>query len=350
MSSLKRSCACEAASVMRWALAIVENENDIMSRYRNQLPQLADRLFLTDGGLETTLVFHDGIPLPHFAAFDLLKDAAGTAMLSRYFMRYVELACSRGVGIVLESPTWRGNPDWAAKLGYDAVALAEANRRGIRLLENVRSGVGSDGAPIVISGNLGPRGDGYRADARMSVREACDYHAPQVDVFATTNADMVAAFTMNYVEEAVGIALAARAVDMPVAISFTLETDGRLPSGQTLADAIEQTDRATRAWPAYYMINCAHPTHFASVLERAGDWRDRIRGVRANASKRSHAELDFSPDLDIGNPVELAEEYRTLRQLLPRLTIVGGCCGTDHRHIEAVCHACLVAAALPASV
>jgi len=335
---------------MQRAFATGENENDIMSRYRNQLPQLADRLFLTDGGLETTLVFHEGITLPHFAAFDLLKDAAGTATLRRYFTRYVELARARGVGIVLESPTWRANPDWAAKLGYDAVSLAQANVRGIELLEHVRSSVADDGAPIVISGNLGPCGDGYRADARMSVREACDYHAPQVDVFATTNADMVAAFTMTYVEEAIGIALAARAVDMPVAISFTLELDGRLPSGQTLADAIEQTDRATRAWTAYYLINCAHPTHFASVLERAGDWRERIRGIRANASKRSHAELDSSPDLDIGNPVELAEEYRALRQLLPRLNVVGGCCGTDHRHVEAVCHACLAADALPASV
>lgn len=331
-------------------MTTAQNENDIMSRYRNQLPQLADRLFLADGGLETTLVFQENLSLPHFAAFDLLKDATGTATLRRYFTRYVELARLRGVGIVLESPTWRANPDWAAKLGYDAARLAEVNRRGIELLETVRSNVGSDGPPVVISGNLGPRGDGYRADARMSVREACDYHAPQVDVFATTNADMAAAFTMTYVEEAIGIALAARAVDMPVAISFTLETDGRLPSGQTLADAIEQTESATLAWPAYYMINCAHPTHFASVLKQAGGWRERIRGVRANASRRSHAELDASPDLDIGNPLELGEEYRALRQLLPRLTVLGGCCGTDHRHVEAVCQACLNDVALAATV
>jgi len=311
-----------------------------MSKYRNQLPQLANELFLADGGLETTLVFHEKIDLPHFAAFDLLKDVPGTAILHRYFTRYAEVAVARGVGLVLESPTWRANPDWAAKLGYDATALANANRKSINLLEEVRSKHESANSPIVISGNLGPRGDGYRAESRMTSAEAQAYHSPQVEVFASTNADMIAAFTMNYVEEAVGITLAARTAKMPVAISFTLETDGRLPSGQSLAEAIGQTEAASSAYPAYYMINCAHPTHFESVLREGGPWRDRIQGLRANASKRSHAELDSSPDLDVGNPAELGQEYRELRALLPKLTVLGGCCGTDHRHVEAICAAC----------
>lgn len=311
-----------------------------MAKYRNRLPQLAEDLFLSDGGLETTLVFHENVALPYFAAFDLLKDESGVAILRRYFSRYAELAVSRTVGVVLESPTWRANPDWAAKLGYDATALAEANRKGIRLLEEVRSQFESTRSPIVISGNLGPRGDGYRAEARMTVAEAQAYHAPQVEVFASTNADMVAAFTMNYVEEAMGIALAARAAGMPVAMSFTLETDGRLPSGMSLAEAIQQTDQASGSHPAYYMINCAHPTHFASVLRDGGPWRERIRGLRANASKRSHAELDSSSDLDIGDPAELGDDYRLLRETLPFLSVLGGCCGTDHRHVEAICTAC----------
>jgi homocysteine S-methyltransferase len=241
---------------------------------------------------------------------------------------------------VLESPTWRANPDWAAKLGYDAAALTSANRKSIQLLEEVRAAFEPDGQPVVISGNLGPRGDGYRPEARMTIAQAQAYHAPQVNVFAASNADMVAAFTMNYVEEAIGIALAARDAAVPVAISFTLETDGRLPSGQPLADAIQQTDADTAAYPAYYMINCAHPSHFDSVLRTGGAWRNRIRGLRANASRRSHAELDSCPDLDIGNPVELGAEYRALRQLLPNLTVLGGCCGTDHRHVEAIHAAC----------
>lgn len=311
-----------------------------MSKYRNNLPQLNDRLFLTDGGQETTLIFHEGIELPHFAAFNLLKDDAGTEVLRRYYVRYAELAAALGVGIVLEAPTWRANPDWGAKLGHDAKSLAALNRKGIELLEQIRARYETGNRPVVISGNLGPRGDGYRANARMTARQAQDYHAPQIETFAQTTADVVAGFTLNYVEEAIGITLAARDAAMPVAISFTVETDGRLPSGQSLGEAIQQVDDVSSSYPAYYMINCAHPEHFNSVLREGGTWRERIRGLRANASKRSHAELDSSTDLDAGNPIELGGDYRALRQWLPHLTVIGGCCGTDHRHVEAICVSC----------
>jgi len=193
---------------------------------------------------------------------------------------------------------------------------------------------------MVISGNVGPRGDGYRVDERMSVDEARRYHAAQIDTFAATAADLVSAFTINYAEEAAGIVRAARDAGMPVVISFTVEIDGRLPSGESLRDAIEQTDAATQGYAAYYMLNCAHPAHFAHVLEEAGSWRQRIRGLRANASRRSHAELDASTDLDAGNPLELGGEYRELRRQLPHLTVLGGCCGTDHRHVDAIFAAC----------
>jgi homocysteine S-methyltransferase len=310
-----------------------------MSPYRTQLPQLNDQLFMTDGGLETTLVFHEGIELPYFAAFDLLRNAGGVATLRRYFLRYVEIARNRGIGIVLEAPTWRANLDWAEKLGYDDRALAAANRKAIDLLEAIRAAHETRATRIVISGNLGPRGDGYLPGARMSVAAARDYHAAQIRTFAQTSADMVSAFTMNYVDEAIGIVQAAREAAMPVAISFTLETDGRLPSGETLAEAIERSDAETSAYPAYYMINCAHPTHFAAVLREGGAWRARIRGLRANASRRSHAELDESTELDVGDPQELGGSYRDLQAVLPRMTVVGGCCGTDHRHVEAICAA-----------
>lgn len=307
-----------------------------MSKYRTRLPQLGDDVFLTDGGLETTLIFHHGLALPHFAAFDLLRDAAGTAVLQRYFERYAQLAREQDRGLVLETPTWRANPDWGAKLSYDASALAEANRRSIELLLAIRGAFESRRTPIVISGNLGPRGDGYIPGARMSAAEARGYHSLQVECFAGTEADMVAAFTMNYPEEGIGVASAARDAAMPVSISFTTETDGRLPSGATLAEAIARTDEATGGYPAYYMINCAHPTHLAGALDHTGDWQDRVRGLRANASRRSHAELDASPDLDAGDPVELAGQYRELRAVFRRLAVVGGCCGTDHRHVEAI--------------
>lgn len=308
-----------------------------MSKYRSHLPQLRGELFLTDGGLETTLIFHEGLALPCFAAFDLLKNAEGTAVLRRYFERYAEVARRHDVGLVLESPSWRANPDWAAKLGYDARALAEANRRSVRLLLEIREAFEAGGTKIVISGDLGPRGDGYKPEARMTVAEAQAYHAPQIRLFVETDADMVAALTMNYPEEGLGITLAAKEAGMPVVISFTTETDGRLPSGDALDEAIARTDEASGGYPVYYMINCTHPTHLEGALERGGGWRDRVRGLRANASRRSHAELDESPTLDAGNPEELARQYQQLRSAFPRLSVVGGCCGTDHRHVEAIC-------------
>ena len=310
-----------------------------MSKYRHRLPQLANRLFATDAGLETELVFLDGRDLPHFAAFDLLRDNAGFERLRAYYLRYAEIARAHRLGLVLETPTWRASPGWGAKLGYDREGLADANRRAVGLLLEIRAAFETPATPVVVSGNLGPRGDGYRPDSRMTVAEARDYHDWQIGTFASTDADLVSAFTMNTVEEAIGVAAAAKAHAMPAVISFTLETDGRLPSGQGLAEAIEATDAATDGHPAYYMINCAHPTHVAPALRAGGGWRDRVRGVRANASRRSHAELDASTDLDDGNPEELGAQYRELRPLLPRLTVVGGCCGTDHRHVGSICRA-----------
>lgn len=312
-----------------------------MTRYRNALPQLGGDLFLTDGGIETTLIFHEGVELPHFAAFHLLKTPEGRATLRKYFCTYAELAKHFSTGLILESPTWRANPDWGARLGYTANDLAEANREAISLLEEVRSEYGTDRTPVVISGCVGPRGDGYVPDRAMSVPEAEAYHSEQVDTLANTTADMVCAITMNYADEAVGIAGAARQAQMPVAISFTVETDGNLPTGQTLKAAIEQVDEATSGYPTYYMINCAHPTHFEPALGTEEPWVERIRGLRANASRMSHAELDEAPELDIGDPVELGREYAELKSRLHQLSVMGGCCGTDDRHIEQIATACL---------
>jgi S-methylmethionine-dependent homocysteine/selenocysteine methylase len=296
------------------------------------LPHLAGRPFITDGGMETTLIFHEGLDLPHFAAFVLLDDERGREALRSYFGRYIDIARERGVGIVLDSPTWRANADWGERLGYSAAALADVNRRGVALLEELRDEAGPE-PPIVIAGCIGPRGDGYRAEELMSADGAERYHAAQVASFAGTSADLVSALTLTYADEAIGIVHAARAVDTPVSISFTVETDGRLPSGESLRDAVEEVDDQTGGAAAYFMINCAHPTHFAHVLEDAGPWLDRIHGVRANASTKSHAELDEAEELDEGDPADLAARYRELRERMPSLNVVGGCCGTDHRHI-----------------
>ena len=312
-----------------------------MAHYRNALPQLTGGPFLTDGGIETTLIFHEGLELPHFAAFHLLRSPAGEAALYKYFRTYAEIAQRVGTGLILESATWRANADWGTRLGYTAEALAEANRTAIHLLENVRNAYETDRTRVVISGCVGPRGDGYIPDSAMSAQQAEAYHREQIDTFAGSAADMVCAITINYVEEAVGIVRTAQQAGMPVAISFTVETDGRLPTGQPLQGAIEQVDEATSAYPCYYMLNCAHPTHFERVLAAGESWVERIRGLRANASRMSHAELNESPELDTGNPAELGLEYAQLKTRLRQLNVMGGCCGTDHRHIEQIASACL---------
>jgi S-methylmethionine-dependent homocysteine/selenocysteine methylase len=303
-------------------------------RYRDDLPQLSGGLFLTDGGIETTLIFHRGLDLPEFAAFDLLKHPQGTEELRRYYRPYVELAREHGTGFVFESPTWRANPDWAERVGYTEEGLEEANRKAIELMQELR--VEEDPAagdrPLVISGCVGPQSDGYSPDVLLSAEEAREYHSTQVGTFADTPADMVTAITMTYAEEATGVALAARDAGIPAVISFTVETDGRLPSGQPLGEAIAQVDEATGSGPAYYMINCAHPTHFEPAIEEA-PWRERIRGVRANASTMSHAELDEATELDEGDPADFGARHAALGERLPHLTVFGGCCGTDHRHV-----------------
>ena len=311
-----------------------------MSKYRARLPQLGGKSFLTDGGLETTLVFHKGMDLPYFAAFDLIRSAEGRTTLREYFEGYIPIAQAGGYGFILEAPTWRASADWGQKLGYSQAELAAANHASIALLEALRAKFETGGFPIVVSGCVGPRGDGYDPGQVMTPDAAQTYHAGQIAALRDGGADLITAITMTNIPEAIGITRAARLADMPVAISFTLETDGILPTGESLKDAVKAVDRATGSAPAYYMINCAHPTHFTDMLAEGGAWLKRLRGLRANASKRSHAELDSAADLDAGDPLELGGEYRDLIRRHSQITILGGCCGTDHRHIEAIAAAC----------
>jgi S-methylmethionine-dependent homocysteine/selenocysteine methylase len=298
------------------------------------LPQLTtDHLFLTDGGLETTLVFHQGLDLPDFAAFPLLDTEAGRAGLVAYYAPYLDLAERLGAGFVLDTPTWRANLDWGARLGYDAARLSEVNRRAVDFVSALAAE--RPGLRAIVNGVVGPRGDGYVVGATMSASEAAAYHGLQARAFAEAGAEMMSAITMTYVEEAIGVARAAASVGLPVVISFTVETDGRLPSGQSLGDAITQVDDASRVPPAYFMINCAHPSHFAGVLESGGSWLGRIHGVRANASCLSHAQLDEATELDRGDVQELGALYASLGTIVD-LRVIGGCCGTDHEHIATI--------------
>lgn len=299
--------------------------------------QTPDQLFpaggyVSDGGLETELIFHHGVDLPQFASFPLVEDEAGRALLRTYYDGYAAIARRAGAGLTLESPTWRANPDWGARVGYDAVDLDRANRAAVDLLQRLRASY-DDVRDVRIIGVIGPRGDGYVAGERVDPDVAADYHHAQVAALARAGVDLVAAYTLTGVEEAVGVVRAARSVGVPALVSFTVETDGRLPDGTGLPEAVDLVEAA--APPDGFLLNCAHPTHIAPGLDEGG-WRSRVLGVNPNASTLSHAELDEAEELDEGDLGLLVASYDALRRRLPELRVVGGCCGTGVRHVAAL--------------
>ena len=294
---------------------------------------------LTDSGLETWLVFHRNVDLPDFAAFPLLDDPFGRELLAEYFRDHLQLAATAGAGLVLETPTWRANADWGARLGYDAAALDRVNREAVIFLRHLAKEFGE--VDVVVSGNVGPRGDGYNPSELLTPEIAERYHRPQIESFATAGVDRVTMLTATHTGEPIGIVRAAVMAGVPVVIAFTVETDGRLPSGQALHDAIAEVDAATDGAALHFGVNCAHPDHFSSALDVASSAIDRIELVRANASRATHAELDEAEELDEGDANELAALYAHLRRRHPHLRELGGCCGTDVRHVQAIARSCV---------
>lgn len=309
-------------------------QEDPMTATSWRLPEVASG-WVTDGGLETDLIFHRGLDLPDFASFPLLDHEEGRAALEDYYRGYAEVAARAGAGLLLETPTWRANGDWGARLGYDADALRRVNRAAVDHLRGLAGEVSAEVGHVLVVGAVGPRGDGYLAGDLDADRYA-DYHWAQLAAFAEAGADLATAYTLTTVAEAIGIVRAAQDVGLPVGISFTVETDGRLPDGTALGDAVEQLDAATAAAAAHLLVNCAHPDHVASGLDADAAWAGRIAGLRVNSSRLSHAELDEAEELDEGDLPDLAGRTRALAEALPAVRIIGGCCGTDARHVAAM--------------
>ena len=308
------------------------------SKSQSLLREIGDQVLLTDGGLETVMVFLEGMDLPQFASFSLLDSDEGRAALTKYYTAFLDEAAAQRAGFILDSVTWRASAGWGQVMGLEADRIDAVNREAVAFVQAMRA-ARPERQRILISGVIGPHGDAYAPERVLSAVAAQEYHRRQVEVLAASGVDMISAMTISSHGEAIGIAKAAQAVGQPVALSFTVETDGRLISGMTLEDAIHRTDDATDGAPIWYGINCAHPDHFRHVL--TGDWVDRIGSVRANASRRSHAELDEAAELDDGNVAELARDYHQLLHLLPGLHVLGGCCGTDLRHVAAIGRSCL---------
>lgn len=304
-----------------------------MAIHRETRPQLQGGLFLDYAGMETDIIFNRGRDLPGFAAYPLLESEDGRKMLTEYMKALIAVAASHDAGVILESPTWLANRDRAADLGYTPERLALLNKQAIELMTRVRSEAGD--LPTIICGVIGPRDDAYAPSAQMSAEQAEAYHAEQVAVLAQADVDMIGGYTLAYPAEAAGMVLAIKKSGIPAMISFTVETDGRLPTGQSLGEAIEEVDATTDGYASYFMINCAHPDHFTGILSDA-PWMQRLRGVMVNASRCSHAELDEADELDDGDPLELGQQIAEIQRRFPQITIVGGCCGTDMRHITQI--------------
>lgn len=303
---------------------------------RLQRLQSSPRFFLSDGGLETYLIFEKGYELPCFSAAVLLDTEQGREELTTYFTRFVEIAKSTGRGFIIDAPTWRAGTAWAGPLGQTLKQVMDTNTRAVAFVSELRTKLETEACPILVNGLIGPAGDAYAPDTQITAREALLIHAPQIHTLGRAGVDMISAMTMTHASEAIGMTRAAQEIDVPIVIAFTLETDARLPSGQALHEAIEEVDEATRNGPIYYMINCAHPDHFSQAIDTQAAWSLRIGGVRSNASRLSHAELDEAVTLDDGDPIELSDLSAELVKRLPNIRVMGGCCGTDHRHLECI--------------
>ena len=302
-------------------------------RQNAQLPQMNGQLFLTYVGAETDLIFNQNVDLPGFATFPLLETDAGRTLLKGYMNTLIEEARKAGAGVVLESPTWVANRDRGAAIGYSPETLRDRNIQAIDLMTGIRAD--NDDIAVVISANVGPRADAYAPSDLMTAREAEAYHGDQIGALAQTQVDLISGYTIADVQEAIGIVRAARRHDLPVIIAFTVETDGRLPTGLPLREAVQAVDEATDMYAAYFMVNCAHPDHIAPTLT-SEPWLLRLRGIVANASRCSHAELDEATELDSGNPEEFGALLARIARAYPHINILGGCCGTDMRHIRQI--------------
>tara|TARA_R110002074_G_scaffold203294_2_gene371174 strand:+ start:1454 stop:2410 length:957 start_codon:yes stop_codon:yes gene_type:complete len=301
-------------------------------KYRNNLPQLAGHDMTTQGGTWTWLQYVDGFELKHFCGFDLLNDPRGVVALRDYHRKIIEAVIPFQFGILLEGIHYRASRDWGKLIGYSREGLKEINIRGVEFYRDLANEYESDSNPIPISGVIGPQGDAYDTGITPEAAEAEDYHSEQIETLKQAGADLITGATFSGVEEAIGITRAAKALEMPIVISFITNSDGRLDGGETMREAVEKVDAATNNAPAYYMINCGHPTEFESALEEK-DWTKRLGGFMPNAVAMEKLSLCSLGHLEDGNPEELGIQMGEIATRFPHIHVWGGCCGTDSRHL-----------------
>ncbi|KAJ5210720.1 Homocysteine S-methyltransferase [Penicillium cf. griseofulvum] len=299
------------------------------------LPQLTSiKPFITEGGIETTLIYTKNIDLPNFSTLPVLNTEDGKETISSIYKGYIDIARAHSTGVVLETRTWRGSPLWSSEIGLSIPQMVDLNHTAVKLLQGIRSETPFD--PIVISGAMGPLQDAYQ-DSTVSFDQAREYYGPQIRAFAEEGVDMLCIMTVTNLDEAFGAVSLAREYNLPIHVSFSIETDGRLRGGKTLEDAIREVDSVTENYVTYYGVNCAHPRYIImAVQDMPMEVRSRLGSIRGNSSLKSHEELDNSTELDRGDIPGWVQEFNQLVSMLPGLKVVGGCCGTDEEHIDAI--------------
>jgi homocysteine S-methyltransferase len=296
------------------------------------LPQQLGKLMTTAGGFETWMQYVDGFKLRHFCGFELLDDARGVSCLKDYHRKVIEAAVANGFGMINEGLHYRASRDWGELIGFSRSALEEINHRGIEFYRDFAREYSSPGTPMLVGGVIGPRGDAYNLGRLPDAAEAEDYHSEQIQTFRKAGVDHVTAMTFSSVDEAIGVARAAKSAGLPVVISFLLARGGRLKGGETLQEAIFRVDSATGNAPAYFMTNCTHPIEFEPALV-PGEWVARLGGFMPNAVAMETMDLCKLGHLEDGDPVELGAQMAALARRFPHINVWGGCCGTDGRHI-----------------
>lgn len=292
-------------------------------------PMKPEEIWMSWTGMETDLIFNKGYELPEFAAFPMIDNPDGRERLEGYYEELIKIGRDTNVGIILNTPTWMANPDRAIGVGYGADDLPRVTHDAVALARGVAQK--HDDVATLVSVQIGPQGDGYKPGI-AAIDASAAYHAPQIMAAKTSDADLVSAYTLGSTGEAIGISIAANRIGVPALISYTVETDGKLADGTSLAEAVLALSE--QAKPAAIMVNCAHPDHISNGLD-GGAWEAKLSGIIANASRQSHAELDECEVLDDGDPEELSLQLAELKKAHSGLTVFGGCCGTDLRHLRA---------------
>ncbi|WP_286238828.1 homocysteine S-methyltransferase family protein [Neptuniibacter halophilus] len=293
------------------------------------------RLYLTEGGTETEIMYKYGFELPHFAMFPLLDNPAAVTKMRDMFRYYLDVVAKHKLCALIGGLDYRASPDWGKLLGYSDAGLAEANLQSIDFLRDVAAEYAHDIEQTLIQGLIGPRGDAYQQGHTITAEAAEDYHAIQLTTLKKAGVDLALAITFNNVEESIGVARAAKTIGVPLAISLTLNRNSTLGDGTPLADAIEQIDQATDHSVEFYSINCSHPIEYEPAID-GGPWLQRVRGVRPNASKMEKVALCKIGHLESGDPVELGEQCGELAKRYPHMDIWGGCCGTWDQHLDQI--------------